>query len=160
MEKPNIFYYSRHRELWLYMAKRETIKQIVNEVKESLEVRHSFYDIICEVEQEVKRTKAWYIRTKHDDFISGSCYACSVSVKMDIDCVDCPIKIGICDIEATEETDSLYHNYLLAISNIIYKNTNIDTMKEYVDKAIQYAQQIAYAELNMETIKNYKLELK
>lgn len=160
MDKLNIFYYSKHRELWLYMAKRETIKQIVNEVKESLEVRHSFRDIIYEVQQEVKRTKRWYIRIKFDDFINGNCYACDISVKMDIDCDDCPIKIGICDTDDdTEETDSLYHNYILSISNIIYKHTNMDKAKQNMDKAILYAQQIAYAELNMETINKYRIEV-
>lgn len=131
-----IFYYSKHKALWQYMAKKETIIKIADTAK-----------IKDAVENVVSETKREYINDTYHEDVQCSCYACKTCKHK---CYECPIKIGRC-----YEEDSYYGGYIKAITNYMVTDDN-----EYIEKAQKYAINIAMAGINGDVIIAYNLEVK
>ena len=137
------FEYSKHIMLWKHMAKEKTIERIVAKTKDDMEMAKSSTAYFLFTEINVKTEKKAYIYNVFNEYVANSCYACNIHTP----CNACPIKIGRC-------SNGLYEKYVYAISK--YTETN---NKEYLDEAIQYALDIAHAELNKEVIEYYNIEV-
>ena len=149
MEKV-IFDYTKHRELWEYMAQEETIKNIVNKANE----------VIISIAESISRTKRKFIEDNYNRRITCSCFACDTHDKIaSISCDDCPICIGDC-------TDNSGDGFYIAYENCIdaYREAerygDEEDKNTYLDYAQEYALKIAYAKLNKESIEKFDIEVK
>lgn len=131
-----IFYYSKHKALWQYMAKKETIIKIADTAK-----------IKDAVENVVSETKREYINDTYHEDVQCSCYACKACKHK---CYECPIKIGRC-----YEEDSYYGGYIKAITDYMVTGNN-----EYIKEAHKYAINIAMAGIKGDILIEYHLEVK
>lgn len=149
MEKV-IFDYTKHKELWEYMAQEETIKNIVKRAKE---------EIITAMES-ISRTKKEFIKDKYNMRVICSCFACDTHDKIEsISCDDCPICIGDC-------TDNSGDGFYVGYENCIELYLEAEYSKDEEDKntylgwAQEYALKIAYAKLNKESIEKFDIEVR
>lgn len=144
-----IFDYTKHKELWEYMAQEETIKNIVKRAKE---------EIITAMES-ISRTKKEFIKDKYNMRVICSCFACDTQDKIEsISCYDCPICIGDC-------TDNSGDGFYVGYENCIELYLEAEYSKDEEDKntylgyAQEYALKIAHAKLNKEAIETFNIEV-
>ena len=145
-----IFDYTKHKELWEYMAQEETIKRIVERANEE----------IISIAESISSTKRKFIADRYDMIILCSCFACDTHDKIDsISCDDCPICIGDC-------TDGCGDGFYVAYENCIEAYREAEYHEKEEDKntflgwAQEYALKIAYAKLNKESIEKFDIEVK
>ena len=147
-----IFDYTKHKELWEYMAQKETIKNIVNEANE----------FIISIAESISRTKKKFIEDNYNynRHILCSCFACDAHDKIEsISCDDCPICIGDC-------TDNSGDGFYVAYEECIdaYREAerygDEEDKNTYLDYAQEYALKIAYAKLNKESIEKFDIEVR
>ena len=138
----SVFYYSKHKALWQYMAKKETIMKIANTVKNKC-----YHDIKDAVDNVVGATKRKYINDTYNEEVICSCYACKACEHK---CYECPILIGRC-----YEEDSCFNNYIKAIAFYVVTGDN-----KYIEEAHEYAIIIAMAGLKGDILIDYNLEVK
>ena len=144
-----IFDYTKHKELWEYMAQEETIKNIVKMAKE---------EIITAMES-ISRTKRKFIKDKYNRKVICSCFACDTHDKIEsISCDDCPICIGDC---TGEYGDGFYVGYEECIKLCLEADYEEDEEDKntYLGYAQEYALKIAYAKLNKESIERFDIEV-
>ena len=137
-----IFYYSKHKALWQYMAKKETIIKIADIAKNKY-----YHDTKDAVDNVVSATKREYINDTYHEDVQCSCYACNACKHK---CYECPIKIGRC-----YEENSYYGGYIKAITDYIVTGDN-----KYIEEAHKYAINIAMAGIKGDILIGYHLEVK
>ena len=144
-----VFEYTKHKELWEYMAQKETIKNIVNEANE----------FIISIAESISRTKRKFIEDNYNynRHILCSCFACDAHDKIEsISCDDCPICIGDC---TDNNGDGFYVNYENYIE-LCKKEIEDEAVEAYLYYAQEYALKIANAKLNKESIEKFDIEVR
>lgn len=145
-----VFDYTKHKELWEYMAQEETIKRIVERTIEEM----------ISVSESISRTKREFIGDKYNMKVLCSCFACDTHDKIgSISCYDCPICIGDCTDNYGDGFYVSYEECIRAYRKAEYyeKEEDKDT---YLSYAQEYALKIANAELNTESIKTFNIEVR
>lgn len=145
-----VFDYTKHKELWEYMAQEETIKNIVRRAKAE----------IIRISESISRTKREFIEDKYNMKVLCSCFACDTHDKIgSISCYDCPICIGDC---TDNSGDGFYVGYENCIESYLVAEYNKDEEDKdtYLGYAQEYALKIANAELNTESIKTFNIEVR
>ena len=146
------FEYTKHKALWQYMAERATIMKIVDIINnlfddDNINKYENYNTVKDEVDHTIGSIKRKYINNAYHEEVICSCYACKASEQT---CYKCRIKIGRC-----YEQDSYFGKYIKAITDYIVIGGN-----EYIEKAHEYAINIAMAGINGDVIVAYNLEVK
>lgn len=158
-----IFNHKAHKALWQHMAAKRTIKNIVKRYNESS--RDMEDAVMCEKHE-------WCI--KNDYFkISRYCFSCDAVDKLYYDkkidyndyisnkCSYCPLKVGKCKVSCVPKRvdgkyvyldNSLWINYCRAI-------WNFNMGRETIEKVQEFAKAIKNAELNIDIIDKYKIQV-
>ena len=144
-----VFDYTKHKELWEYMAQEETIKRIVERTVEEM----------IGISESISRTKKEFIMDKYNMRVICSCFACDTHDKIgSISCYDCPICIGDC---TDNSGDGFYVGYENCIELYLEAEYNKDEEDKntYLGYAQEYALKIAHAKLNKESIETFNIEV-
>lgn len=151
MEKV-IFEYTKHKELWEYMAQEETIKNIVERANKE----------IISIAESISRTKRKFIEDNYNynRHIICGCFACDTHDKIEsISCDDCPICIGDCTDNSGDGFYVAYEECIDAYREAEYYEKEEDK-NTYLGYAQEYALKIAYAKLNEESIERFDIEVR
>ena len=150
MEKV-VFEYTKHKELWEYMAQEETIKRIVERTAEE----------IISIAESISRTKKEFIKAKYNIRVICSCFACDTHDKIEsISCDDCPICIGDCTDNSGDGFYIGYEDCIRLYREADYYEEDEEDKNTYLHYAQEYALKIAYAKLNKESIERFDIEVR
>lgn len=141
-----VFEYTKHKELWKYMAQEKTIKRIVERAKEEGTTGA----------ESISYIKGQFIKDKYNRKVLCNCFACeTVNKTGSHTCYDCPIYIGGCTDKYGPSFYVEYENYI----DLYLKSEYKEDKNTYLGYAQECAIKIANAKLNKESIEYYDIEV-
>lgn len=144
-----VFEYTKHKELWKYMAQEKTIKRIVERAKEEG----------TNGAESISYIKGQFIKAKYNRKVICNCFACETTNKIGCcTCCDCPIYIGNCTDSYGTGFYVEYENYIDLCLEAV-ENEDEEDKNTYLGYAKECALKIANAKLNKESIEYYNIEV-